>query len=50
VQRGPLSSVVDFLELIGAELDHTPKRGILPSACSTCMQIYIKFGAREVFV
>jgi hypothetical protein len=49
VQRGPLSSVVDFSELIGAESDHTPKREIVPGACSTSVEIYIKFVAREVF-
>jgi hypothetical protein len=30
------------------ELGHTLKREIVP--CSTSVQIYIKFGAREVFV
>jgi hypothetical protein len=30
VQRGPLSSVIDFSELIGAESDHTLKREIVP--------------------
>jgi hypothetical protein len=29
VQCGQLSSVVDFLELIGAESDHTPKKEII---------------------
>jgi hypothetical protein len=27
---GPLRLVIDFSELIGAELDHTPKREIVP--------------------
>jgi hypothetical protein len=30
VQCGPLSLVVDFSELIGAESDHTPKIGTVP--------------------
>jgi hypothetical protein len=32
MQCGPLSSVVDFSELIGAESDHTPKREIVPDS------------------
>jgi hypothetical protein len=31
MQCGPLSSVVDFSELIEAESDHTLKREIVPS-------------------
>jgi hypothetical protein len=30
MQCGPLSSVDDFSELIGAESDYTPKREIVP--------------------
>jgi hypothetical protein len=50
VQCGPLSSVVNFSELIGAESDHTPKRKIVhDDMVYKCANIK-KCGAREVFV
>jgi hypothetical protein len=45
VQHGPLSSVIDFLELIEAESDHTPKIEIVPGGmlykCANLHKIWI---------
>jgi hypothetical protein len=47
---GPLSLVIDFSELIGAELDHTPKREIVPGGMLYKCEIYKNFEAWEAFV
>jgi hypothetical protein len=41
IKCGPLSSVIDFTELIGTVSDHTLKREIVPGGCSISVQIYI---------
>jgi hypothetical protein len=52
MQCGPLSSVIDFLELIGAESDHTLKIEIVPYdmfyKCANMKKN--NFRARQVFV
>jgi hypothetical protein len=47
VQCGPLSSVVDFLELIGAELVHTHKKEIVSDGIIYKCANLKKIGARE---
>jgi hypothetical protein len=47
---GPLSSVVDFSELISAELVPTRKREIVPDDMFYNLKICIKFGAGETIV